>query len=263
MGIVYDASRRRLAVANYLLDQLQIIDVPTFELAAAIDLDRRGEPTPARRGEAIFFDARRSLDQWYSCHTCHREGGTNAVIVDTFNDHTSRTYKTITPLYHVRQTGPWTWLGWQHDLRQAMIKSLTSTMLGGEPAEADVDDLLAYLNELQPPTPPWRDMPSAAAKRGAAIFRSADRACSSCHAGPYFTDGELHDVGTGSRSDGDAPYNTPSLRHLYLRTRFLHDGRVSSLDALLQGPHAPRRVSGARPLSEQERSDLIEYLKRL
>ncbi len=263
MGVVYDASRRRLAVANYLLDQLQILAVPTFEPAAAIDLGRPSGPTSARRGEAIFFDARRSLDQWYSCHTCHREGGTNAVIVDTFNDHTSRTYKTITPLYHVRRTGPWTWLGWQHDLRQAMVKSLTSTMLGPDPTDADVEDLLAFLDGLRPPVQPWREVPSAAARRGAAIFHSADRACSSCHAGPYLTDGELHDVGTGNRSDGDAPYNTPSLRHLYLRTRFLHDGRARSLNALLQGPHSPSRVSGARPLTDRERYDLIEYLKRL
>ena len=78
----------------------------------------------------IFYDGRRSLDQWYSCHSCHQDGGTNARPMDTMNDGTEMTLKTVLPLYHVTETFPWTWHGWQTNLTDAMEKSITSTMQG-------------------------------------------------------------------------------------------------------------------------------------
>jgi len=70
-------------VANYLDNSVQIVDLEERRVTQTIALGGPGEPSLARRGEAIFYDGRRSLDQWYSCHSCHYEGGTNAVAMDT------------------------------------------------------------------------------------------------------------------------------------------------------------------------------------
>ena len=59
------------------------------------------QPSLARQGMAIFYDGQRSLDQWYSCHSCHQNGGVNSRPMDTMNDGTEMTLKTVLPLYHV------------------------------------------------------------------------------------------------------------------------------------------------------------------
>src|SRR5262249_1313341 len=150
-------------------NSVQVVDLDQRKVVRTIALGPTCEPSVARRGEAIFFDARRSLDQWYSCHTCHYEGGTSSVPTDTTNDGTPFTFKTVLPLYNLNETGPWTWHGWQTDLQAAMRKSLTETMLGPPPAEGDAEALLAYLDSLEEPPNPFRGKDgslSAAAERG-------------------------------------------------------------------------------------------------
>ncbi len=99
--------------------------------------------------------------------------------------------------------------------------------------------------------------------RGESVFRSEQANCSSCHSGDFFTDGQVHDVGTGDSRDRFDGLNTPSLRGVYRKVILLHDGKVDSLPALLSGPHSPAHVSGNEPLSESDLADLVAYLRSL
>jgi YVTN family beta-propeller protein len=266
LGLKIGRDDRTVYVANYLADAVQVVDLASRTVTRAIPLGGPKEPSLARRGEAIFYDARRSLDQWYSCHTCHYEGGTSSVPTDTTNDGTPFTFKTVLPLDHLAETGPWTWHGWQTDLKAAMKKSLTETMLGPTPTDDDAAALLAWLESRAAPPNPFRGpdgLLSAAAQRGKRVFEGEKAACVSCHSGPFFTDGQIHDLGLGSPRDKYPGFNTPSLRGVYARVKLLHDGRIDSLEALLTGPHAPENVAGSGPLTGDERRDLIEYLKSL
>ncbi len=266
LGVATSLAGDVVYVANYLRNSVQVVSLKSFAVSREIDLGGASSPSLARRGAAIFYDARRSLDQWYSCHTCHLEGGTNAVATDTLNDGTSRTFKTIPPLFDLPRTGPWTWHGWQRDLSAAMHKSLTSTMLGEAPTNEDVAAMLAFFAELKRPVTPYsvddrrnRD----AIERGKEIFAGETAACAECHSGELLTDGQIHDVGTGSASDKYEGFNTPSLKGVSLRLRLLHDGRATSLAELLTEHHRPEDVSGTDGLSDQQRTDLIEFLKTL
>ncbi len=266
LGLRMGKDDRFVYVSNYLLSSVQIVDLKEHRLVREIPLGGPTEPSLARQGEAIFFDAKYSLDQWYSCQSCHYEGGTNAITIDTLVDGSPRTYKTVLPLYNVGETSPWTWHGWQTDLQAAMKKSLTSTMLGPQPSDEDVEKLTAYLKTIGTPHNPFRNSDesiSEAATRGQRVFRSEQANCSSCHSGKHFTDGELHDVGTAGKSDKYEGYNTPTLIGVHRRVRFLHDGRAKSLDELLTGAHSPEKVSGSKKLSDKDLQDLIEYLKTL
>lgn len=264
MGLTIAPDDRTVLVANYLNNSVQVVDLQEQRLVREIVLGGPEAPSPARRGEALFYDATRSLDQWYSCHTCHYQGGGNAEPMDTHNDGTVNTFKTVLPLYHLPQTGPWTWHGWQKDLRSALATSLTSTMQGPQPTDAELDDLIAFLAQL--PTPPnphaTTEANRDAIERGRALFLSDRAGCSLCHSGPYFTDGQIHDVGLGSPNDRYRGFNTPSLVRVYERVRLLHDGRAKSLEELLRGPHAPEKVAG-EPLSDQELADLVAFLRTL
>ncbi len=260
------SDNRQVVVANYLKNSLQIVDLAARRVTGEIPLGGPAEPSLVRRGEAIFYDAARSLDQWYSCHSCHYDGGTNAITIDTLNDGSSLTFKTVLPLYQLDQTKPWTWHGWQENLEDAMRKSLTSTMMGSEPSEDEVQALVAYFSDLKPPPNPFLASDgslSAAAQRGREVFLGERAGCATCHRGEQLTDGEIHDVGTGRRLDRYQGYNTPSLRAVYQKPLLLHDGRCRSLNEVLTGVHQPGNVAGTGELTEAELSDLIEYLKSL
>ncbi len=261
MAVRLSRDDRLAYVANYLENAVQVVDLHERRVVQTIGLGSSEGPSLARRGAAIFYDGRRSLDQWYSCHSCHYEGGTNATVMDTLNDGSVRTFKTVLPLYHLHETPPWTWHGWQTDLRAAMRKSLTETMQGPSPTEEDISALLAFLEGLEPPP---RDVPDAeAVGRGQALFASERAGCAACHSGPRFTDGEVHDVGTGGPNDVYQGYNTPSLLGVGKRVRLLHDGRARSLEQALSGAHSPEKVSGKAPFTAEELGDLVAYLRSL
>ncbi len=251
-------------VANYLLDALQVVDVNAPKLVRTIPLGGPAQPSLARRGEAIFYDAQRSHHQWFSCHTCHADGHTTGRTFDTLNDDSYGNPKLTPTLRGVTKTGPWTWHGWQNDLGQAVEKSLTDTLFGSKPAAGDIEALLAFLGTLDhPPNPHLKadGTMTEAAERGKALFQGKAK-CARCHQGDHYTAPKNFDV----KIDGDGSrfplWNPPSLRGLNDRGPYLHDGRAETLDQVLRGDHAPEKL-GADALTPEERRDLIEFLKSL
>lgn len=251
-------------VANYLLDALQLVDVKAGVLVKTIPLGGPAAPGLARKGEAIFYDAGRSHHQWFSCHTCHTDGHTCARTFDTLNDDSYGNPKLTPTLRGVTKTPPYTWHGWQEKLDDAVEKSLTDTLFGPKPSADDVKAVLAFLATLEhPPNPYLRKdgSRSEAAERGNALFTGKAR-CARCHQGEHYT--STKNYGVKLEADG-SPFdlwNPPSLRGIWDRGPFLHEGRVEALDELLRVQHAPEKLGG-QPLSPEERKDLIEFLKSL
>jgi YVTN family beta-propeller protein len=266
LGLQIAADNRTVYVANSLRNSVQVVDLSTRRVEREIELGDSGEMTPARLGMALFYDGRRSLDQWYSCHSCHQEGGSNSRPMDTMNDGRPFTLKTVLPLYHVYETAPWTWHGWQTDLADAVRTSFTSTMLGPPPTEEETQAVVAYLQTLTPPPNPFRGAgasEAAAVRRGQALFESSRAGCATCHHGPYLTDGQVHDVGLGAADDVYTGHNTPTLQGVYRKVRLLHDGRARTLERVLGELHTPENIAGEANFSPDELADLIAYLKTL
>ena len=272
--ITFARDNKTLLVTNYLLDALQIVNAETGALENTIALGGPAEPSLERRGEALFHDATRSLNQWYSCNSCHSDGGhTNGQDFDTMNDGWQdnstmhrRSRKKVPTLRGVAETGPWTWHGWQDSLEKSTFESFTKSMQGPKPSPDDLAAVVAYLKTLEFPPNPYRapnGALSAAAERGAAVYRSAKAACATCHGGPHLTDGKIHDLDLGERGDVYVGHNPPSLIGVYDKDPYMHDGRARDLRETLTKHHNPDDVTGAGALSEQELADLIEYLKSL
>lgn len=280
LAIEPSRDNRTVWIVNHTLDALQQVDLESRQVTATVSL---GEPAaePAQqivhRGREIFHDATRSLDQWYSCRSCHLDGGSNAKPMDTWNDGSALTAKTVLPLAGVTETGPWMWHGWQHDLNQSIQNSFESTMQGAAASVADVAAVRAYLASLhQPPNPFRQALEAPAAQRSAEIaqfaqqvaqgevlFHSAEVGCAECHAGPRYTDGQVHDVGLGGPSDVYVGFNTPSLVGVYQKVRLLHDGRSKSLRDVLTSWHLPSEIGGGAELDDEQVEQLIAYLKTL
>jgi DNA-binding beta-propeller fold protein YncE/mono/diheme cytochrome c family protein len=264
LALAFLPDSRQAVVANYLRDELQIVDVRAGRIVRPIPLGGPKHPALARQGEALFYDARRSHNQWFSCHTCHVDGHTCGLTFDTLNDDSYGNPKLTPSLHGVARTPPWTWHGWQKDLGAAVEKSFTQTMFGPKPSVEEVRAVVAFLGTLEHPPNPHRVVDkelSAAVKRGQALFTGAAR-CSRCHAPPEYTAPHTYDV---KLEDDGSPYrrwNPPSLRGLWQRGPYLHDGRAATLDELLQDPHAPEKLGG-HALTAEQRRDLVAFLESL
>ncbi len=271
--ILFAQDGKTLFVANYLADAVQVVDAESARLEKTIPLGGPKVPSLARQGEIVFYDARHSFNQWYSCNTCHSDGHTNGLDFDTLNDGRQdfstfhlRSRKKVTTLRHVTRTKPWTWHGWQTSLDDAMVESFTKSMQGPRPSSEEINALVAYLATLEYPKNPFRNPDGSLpppARRGEQVFRSEKAACSTCHGGPEFTDGKIHVAGLEERDDAYRGYNPPSLRGVYDKDPYLHDGRAKTLREALSGPHSSQKVTGDGELSENEIDDLIAYLKTL
>jgi DNA-binding beta-propeller fold protein YncE len=258
MAAAFTPDGARVVAADALGDALRVVDVERAEAVGTIALGGPAEPSAARRGEAIFTDATRSHEQWYSCNTCHVEGHTNGTLFDTTNDGSTGTLKKTPSLRGVTRTGPWTWHGWQGDLRAAIKKSVTETMRGREPSEEDVEALLAYLETLE--APPAREL-SEGGRRGEALFKA--KGCRECHSGEWLTDAKVHEVGLEAPSDRYRGFNAPSLRGVGTRAPYLHDGRAATLEEVFTKHNARQRHGAAHLLGKEELADLIAYLRSL
>jgi DNA-binding beta-propeller fold protein YncE len=255
--VICDEVRQRAFVVNALDDSVTFVDLKRGEAERTVSLGPSPEAGPVERGEAAFFDARLSLENWMSCHSCHTDGHTSNRLVDTLGDGHYGNAKRVPTLLGTAKTGPWGWTGSQKTLVGQLEKTLTTTMHASSLPDGVAADLAAYLNSLKP-------APSVAAARlkrdetlliaGKAEFRSAG--CVECHAGPQSTTAGVFDVGLEDQL-GQRRFNPPSLSGISQRDRLLHDGRARSLDELLD-IHPPGIT-----LSKEERRRLIVYLRGL
>lgn len=271
VAVAIDPGEPRAYVVNQFDDSVTVVDtdaqqsIDTIRLQPTIPSERL---TAAQRGEMLFYDARLSLDGWYSCHSCHTDGHTNGLNNDNFGDEHEGAPKRIPSLLGTADTSPWTWRGLQSDLGQQISKSIMSTMQGRREDAEDADqlnDLVAYVNSLRPA--PGID---SARVDSASVDIDPQRAagrelferlkCADCHSGPKLTSSQVVDVGL-SDAAGERQFNPPSLLGVSQRDRWLHDGRARTLRAVFADHHHPDGATGG--LSSADLDALVAYLSSL
>lgn len=245
----------RLYVANRFDDSVSVIDLQCKELVETVSLGPSPELSNIDRGEKLFYDARLAHEGWISCHSCHTDGHSSGLVVDTLGDGDYGAPKLVPSLLGTGDTGPWSWNGSMKSLGDQVRKSVATTMHGEHFSDRQISDLTAYLANFQPPPSPHRE-DSKSIVRGRAVFNS--RGCADCHAAPTFTASDTFDVNLTDERDRSS-FNPPSLRGVSQRQRFFHDGRASSLkDVLVRFRHMLNE-----PLSEEDEAALLAYLRSL
>ncbi len=254
--------QRRLYAVNTLSDSITVVDGDDFTLKHEISLGPQPPLYPRDRGERLFYDARLSTGEWFSCHSCHTDGHTNGLRADTFGDRTEGAPKRTPTLLGTSLTDPWSWRGDLRELRDQVRKSVEMTMHSApDIGQHEIDDLVAYLHTLPPPPP--RE-PARADKadqerheRGRRIF--ARNRCAECHVPSLtFTSPAAYDVGFRDEVGHDK-FNPPSLRGVGQGYRFFHDGRAATLKEVFQKFDHQLQED----LSEDQIADLVRYLKSL
>ena len=126
-----------------------------------------------------------------------------------------------------------------------------------------------YQLSIPAPKPKKDSYDNAAAERGKTVFEGKAR-CASCHVPPLFTEPgwSMHtaeEIGIddfqASRSPDKKFYRTTPLGGLFVRAKpgFYHDGRFADYRAVVE--HYNRLLGLS--LSEQEKTELVEYLKSI
>ncbi len=133
--------------------------------------------------------------------------------------------------------------------------------------------LLDYQLSLPAPTPPTGSFDAASARRGERLF-SGKADCVRCHTTPTYTDvlngpdpavpflHEPAEVGTeplyAARS-ATGNYRTSPLRGIWQHPPYFHDGSAATLLAVVNHYEELFKLN----LSEQQKADLVEFLKSL
>ena len=125
-----------------------------------------------------------------------------------------------------------------------------------------------YQLAIPPPTPPEGSFDRAAAARGEKIFNGKGT-CAQCHVPPLFTEPgwnthKASEIGIDDFHANRAPdnsYRTTPLRGLFshMKRGFYHDGRFPTLLDVVNHYNGFKNLN----LTEQEKKDLVEYLKSL
>lgn len=253
--IALAVSGDRLFVANRFDDSVTEIDVAEGKPVRTISLGASTELTAVQRGERLFFDARLSHEGWMSCHSCHTDGHSSGLIVDTLGDGDYGAPKRVPSLLGTRGTGPWGWTGGMKTLADQVRQSVVTTMHGDALNDAQTSDLVAYLNSLK--TPPAVTLADAdSIRHGQRVFLS--QRCVDCHATPALTSPAVFDVGLVDERHRRR-FNPPTLRGVGQRHRYFHDGRAASLeDVVLNFRHQIDQ-----PMTEADASALLAYLRSL
>jgi Cytochrome c len=125
-----------------------------------------------------------------------------------------------------------------------------------------------YQLAIPAPKPPAGSFDAAAAERGRVLF-NAKANCAQCHVSPTFTEPgwNMHtaaEIGIDdfqAKRSPDERYRTSPLRGLWTHQRggFYHDGRFATLLDVVNHYNTFKQLN----LTEQQKRDLVEYLKSL
>jgi cytochrome c peroxidase len=118
------------------------------------------------------------------------------------------------------------------------------------------------------------------AKRGFALFTGKAN-CTACHQGSNFTDQGFHNLGLKGNADLGrfaivpirvmrGAFKTPTLRDVALTAPYMHNGSYRTLEEVVDhynrgGDDKENLDPNMKPLglTDQERTDLVEFLKSL
>ncbi len=284
---------------------------PSQNVATAAD----GDPV-WRLGRRLFFEPALSASGQVACATCHAvehawSDGRAHSIGDAGRDLASRT----PTLFGAARLERFGWTGRFRDMAAVTTFAISSPTNMAQPlasAAARLRDnpdyaaafrdafgagdpdggrivraLTVFVSSIEATGAPFdrwtggdENAISSDAKRGFAVFIGKG-GCSACHAGPSFTDGSFHDIGSSADDLGRGAifktsmklqyaFKTPSLRGVAERAPYMHDGGRATLEDVVElydrgGIERASRADEIKALhlSAEEKTDLVAFLKTL
>jgi YVTN family beta-propeller protein len=278
-GLVVSPDDQRVYVNNTLSGTVSIIDTDTDEVVDVIEVTRIPLPPVLLEGKRLFHSSRHpdlSRDAWMSCNTCHWEG-----------EHDGRTWtfsfsgpRNTTSLLGMINTYPLRWSAeWDESADSEF--AITEEQFGeglldgrmhptlGDPNTGqsyDLDSLALFIDSLGfLPNLYSGESDPTILEQGEALFSDDVIGCAECHPSPYYTDFQVHDVGTanGPAEVLGPEIDTPTLLSLSRSSPYLHDGSAVALMDVLT-THNPDDQHGVTShLNDDQLDALVAYMLAL
>ncbi|WP_146510400.1 c-type cytochrome [Thalassoglobus neptunius] len=266
-------------VYNALDFTVDVYDARKLTRKATIKVsDWSGDPE-VLLGKKLFYSAHPPMTRrrWISCSSCHPDG-----------DSDGRTWQQPEGLRNTQSirglidTHPIHWSAdrdevhdFEHTIRsplmggRGLIAGRVNDMLGEPNAglSRELDALAAYTNshpfELSPHA---KGGLTEQVERGRKLFFSKQVGCAECHSGEFYTDRQMHDIGTG-RNDPtekmETRYDTPTLLGVYRTAPYLHDGTAATLKDVLTTTNPDDQHGRTSDLNDEDINAIVEFLKVL
>ena len=269
----------RLYVANRLADTVQVVDTSTNQTTGFIGLGGPESVTELRRGERLFNYSSISFQKQLSCNTCHPEYHLDGLQYDIVapEEGIGRVLLDNRTMRGIAATGPYKWTGKNPSIARQDGPRAAQLFFRSHGFQAD--DLRAAVKFIESiPLPPNRYLEPGRRmnefqRRGRTYFERAytrdgryipvANRCVTCHPSPYFTDQQLHDIGSQTNIDDTGEFDTPQIGDVQENAPFLHDGRCYTLEEIwtVYNPYDTHGVTN--DMAKENLNDLIEYIKTL
>jgi YVTN family beta-propeller protein len=263
-GVDLAPDGKLVATGMYYSQDVWLMNAQTSKVVAKIPLGGPRELDSVRLGEQIFHDATYCFQSWLSCASCHPNNGrVDALNWDILNDGIGNP-KNVKSMLQAHRTAPMTWRGVRADMETSSKAGFGFMM--HQVSDTDLEATREYLRSLTPlPSPHLtaKNKLTAQAKRGLAIFRSAETECADCHSGALLTDQKMHDVGTRAAYDQADKFDTPSLIEIYRTAPYLHNGSVPTLRDMILANNEDDMHGFTSHLAPAQVNDLLAYLLSL
>lgn len=275
-GLTVSPDGKFVYVANGLDDTVSVIDTARQTQTAVLDLGGPEEITQIRFGERIFHSAQITYARQFSCHTCHPDGGIDAITYDIEPDGLGVNPVDNRTLRGILDTAPFKWTGKNSSLSRQCGPRLAIFFTRIDPfTPQQVKALDRYICTI--PRNPNRyrktNELTPAQRRGKAMFERTHtnsgkeipklQRCNICHSGPYFTNRMRIDVGTQSPLDTQGAFDVPHLNNIYETAPYLHDGQADTLEEIWTRFNPDDKHGFTNDMTKDQLNDLIEYLKTL
>ena len=275
-GIVFDAQADLAYVNNVLDGTVSVIDMQKLAVVETFRITEIPLDPQILLGKQVFNAARvpdLTTDRWVSCATCHLDGGMDGRTWLGFPDGPRNT----PALFGVGNTLPIHWSGDLDELQDVegtfrVIQAGTGLVKGemydslGPPhagLSEELDALAAFMASLKVPRSPYA-ISEEEFERGEKIFTQLG--CDACHTPPFYTDMQLHDVGTGDpklerNSHGrGTQFDTTSLLGIWATAPYFHDGSAQTLTDVFR---IGNEHSITDRISDKDLQGLISFLLAL
>lgn len=251
----------RAYVAEYFSGSIAVVDLRSSPQTQPQSIPL-GDPVALSRerlGEMAFHDASHAFESWHSCASCHGgDARADAMNWDLLNDGMLNP-KNTKSLLLAHRTPPAMATGVRADAETAVRSGIVYIQFA-VPRKENAEAIDEYLKSLEPLASPYLvdERLSEAATNGRRLFQEAG--CAACHAGELLTDMQRHNVGTATEEEPSGRFDTPTLAEVWRTAPYLHDGRAATVREVLTTFNKDDRHGRTSHLTDDQLSDLIEYV---
>ncbi len=253
----------QVIIGEYFSNRIVRLNIDSIKPARMIKMLSLSDAAmdAVRQGEMLFNDASLCFQNWQSCATCHPDVRADGLNWDLLNDGVGNPKNTKSLLLSM-QTPPVMITGIR-DRAETAVRTGFRYIQFNLPTEKHATAIDAYLRALKPIPSPFlqNGKLSQAAERGKKYYTRAG--CASCHSGPLFTNMKKYDAGTGTGSEKNTAFDTPTLIEVWRTAPYLYDGRAATMQEVIIENNNENKHGDITGLNNSEIHDLLEYILSL